>query len=83
MTQAEYIEILLNDCGIDTIKGRNAYLSSVFLREVKYLDDLHVERAPHGLTSAERSSLIEILKAKKAGKSDPDLRIYSNDRRRY
>jgi hypothetical protein len=45
MTQAEYIEILLNDCGIDTIKGRNAYLSSVFLREVKYLDDLHVERA--------------------------------------
>ena len=70
MNQAEYIEILLNDCGIDTLKGRNAYLSSVFDREVKYLDDFHVDRAPHGLTAAERSRLIDILKDKKAGVSD-------------
>jgi hypothetical protein len=66
MTQGEYIGILLNDCGIDTIKGRNAFLTSIVGRDVKYLDDLHVETAPHGLTSSERSRIIEILKDRKA-----------------
>ena len=66
MTQAEYIEILLNDCGIDTRKTRNAWLSSVIGREVKYLDEYHVEKAPFGTTSGERSLIINTLKDKKA-----------------
>lgn len=65
MTQAEYIEILLNDCGIDTRKARNAYLSSLFGRRIEYLDDLDDSRAPYGMTSVERSRAIEALKDKK------------------
>ena len=41
MTQSEYIEILLNDCGIDTTKKRNAWLTSMLGRDIKYLDTWH------------------------------------------
>jgi|HubBroStandDraft_1064217.scaffolds.fasta_scaffold1102389_2 hypothetical protein len=66
MTQAEYIEILLNDCGIDTRKTRNAYLTSIIGREVQYLDNWHPIWAPFGLRPDEKSTIIEALKDKKA-----------------
>jgi hypothetical protein len=69
MTRLEYLEILLIDCGFNTRVQRNAYLSRLFQKEVKYLDEL---------TPAQQSGLINTLKAmkedKKAGKPVHDDR---------
>ncbi len=68
MTQAEYIQILLNDCGIDTIKGRNAWLTSMCDREIKYLDTFNPITAPYGPTVEEKSTAINTLKDMKEGR---------------
>jgi hypothetical protein len=60
MTQNEYLEILFNDCGIDTRAKRNGFLTLRAGREIKYLDDLQ----PH-----EKSLIIGELKDRKAADS--------------
>ena len=74
MTQAEYIEILLIDCGIDTRKARNAYLTSIVGHEVQYLDTWHPTSAPFGLRADEKSRVIEALKDKKSSDSFGGIR---------
>lgn len=61
MTALEYILILFNDCGYDTVKQRAGFMTREFERPVKFADEL---------LSHERSRLIEILKDIKAGKRE-------------
>lgn len=59
MTQNEYLEILFQDCGIDTRAKRNDWIDLRVYHKVQYLDDL---------STAEKSMLIEMLKdLKEAG----------------
>jgi hypothetical protein len=58
VTQNEYLEILFQDCGIDTRARRNDFYTVRVGREIKYLDDLQ---------SHEKSLLINELKDRKAG----------------
>ena len=78
MTQSEYIEILLNDCGIDTTKKRNAWLTSMLGRDIKYLDTWHPNTAPHGMIADEKSIAINALKDMKAALS-PRGKRYGDD----
>lgn len=55
MTQIEYLEILFNDVGFDRLQ-RNGYLSRIFNRTIKYLDELSV---------TEKSYIIDQLKKRK------------------
>lgn len=64
MTQLEYLEVLLNDCGFNSRVKRNDYLSRLFGKDVKYLDQL---------TSGQRSGLVNKLKEMKA-QNKPDIK---------
>lgn len=54
--QQDYIEILRNDVGIDTIVKRNDFISLRVGRPIRFLDEL---------TMSEASAIIVALKAKK------------------
>jgi hypothetical protein len=56
MTQSEYLEILLSDCGFDTRAKRNDFLTLRVGRTVKFLDDMN---------SYEKHQMIELLKERK------------------
>jgi len=53
MTQNEYLEILLNDCGFDTRAKRNDFVSLCIGRRISYLDDMKLY---------EKSQMIDLLK---------------------
>lgn len=61
MNQLEYIALLFADCGFNTSKQREAWLTREFKRPVKYADDLQ---------SWERSRVIDILKDIKKGQQE-------------
>ena len=65
MTQDEYIAILWNDCGFDTLSQRRAFLQREFgaryVLPLSYADELN---------PSDKSRLIEILKDVKAGQRE-------------
>lgn len=57
MTQNEYLEILFNEVGIDTVTKRNDFISIRLDRKIRFLDDL---------TTKEKSRFIDELKDMKS-----------------
>lgn len=73
ITQTEYLEILLNDCGFGNRVKRNDFIGLRVGRKIRFLDDL---------TSRERSILIDTLKARKKDEKrgrDPFTEKYDAD----
>jgi len=58
--QIRYLIGLLDDCGFNTIRQRNAWLSSITHRDILFTDELDV---------AECSTAIDLLLLKKCGLS--------------
>jgi hypothetical protein len=61
MTQLEYIRLLFEDCGFDTVRRRADFMSTEFGRLIKFADELD---------GRERQRLVTALKDIKSGQQE-------------